>query len=162
MVTWSKRWLPSSRLTSFYGFLDNVCTSNWAPTYNHSVVTTTHVELLYRIDTVTSFNFGRLIFNKVTFFAKSPAQAWSLPFPSLIHQILLSQGVLIINSDRLSGPPNFFIIALHILRLDKRVVDLPIPLPLLLVPQIPLLLQLILLWLMSQQMCSLMSCRLLL
>lgn len=82
-TTWVDR-LPSSRLTSFYGFLHKVYTYNWATSNNHSIITTAHAKLLYQTGVGLEFNLGQLIFDEVTFFAVSLAAMWSLPFPSLI------------------------------------------------------------------------------
>lgn len=62
ITAWMER-LPSSQLSSLYGFLHKVCTYNWALSNNHSIVTSTHAKLLYQIGVGLQFNMGYLIFD---------------------------------------------------------------------------------------------------
>lgn len=102
-----------------------MCTTNWAPSNNHSIVTSTHVKLLYQIGAGLAFNLGELIFDEITFFTASPSKT----FPSLIYTLLHKQGVYANDIERLSALPGYFTISHPLLREDTRVVDLPLVYP---------------------------------
>ena len=64
------------------------------PTTFKSFVTLKQAELMYKIQRGLSVDLGQRIFDQLLFFSKdeNKISALGIPFPSLIYQILLSQG----------------------------------------------------------------------
>jgi hypothetical protein len=86
--------VPASLLKESYAILFKIATSNWLPTTFKSSVTLGHAKLIYKIQRGLSIDLGQRIFDQLLFFSKdeNKINALGIPFPSLIYQIMLSQG----------------------------------------------------------------------
>ncbi|KAL3640789.1 hypothetical protein CASFOL_015757 [Castilleja foliolosa] len=122
-ITKWKEQLPAAKLTSFFSVLHKIAVFNWIPSKNSTVITRPQAQLLYRLGTGMKFNFGQMVFDLVTKFAQSTVVS-SLLFPSLIFNLLETQGCAVLEGDVLTAEAEFFTIRTHLLKGD-RVVDLP-------------------------------------
>ncbi|XP_012836828.1 PREDICTED: uncharacterized protein LOC105957453 [Erythranthe guttata] len=67
--------------------------SNWFPTTHNAILNPTQAEFLWCITHDLKINIGKLIFNQIGALANSQTEREHLPFPSLIYQLLIKQGL---------------------------------------------------------------------
>ncbi|KAL3616128.1 hypothetical protein CASFOL_040018 [Castilleja foliolosa] len=74
---WKEQFL-AARLTSLYSVLHKIAIFNWVPSKNSTVVTRPQAQLLYRLGRGIHFNFGQMVFDIVTRFARGDAEFFTL------------------------------------------------------------------------------------
>lgn len=116
--------LADASLTSLFYVLHKTAIRNWTPSTNSTNVTRPHVLVLHAIGTGSTFNFGRHVFDSVMAFADGGLKSTSLPFPSLIYSILVSQGFVPHVNETRSGEVDKLKLAPGLLK-GNRKLDLP-------------------------------------
>ncbi|XP_012845373.1 PREDICTED: uncharacterized protein LOC105965377 [Erythranthe guttata] len=112
-----------SKLTQLYSVLFKIGISNWFPTTHNATLNPTQAEFLWCITHDFKINIGELIFNQIGALANSHTEREHLPFPSLIYQLLIKQGLPTRDATLLDPPGRP--ITIHGKVLSEHFADLP-------------------------------------
>ncbi|XVE68338.1 hypothetical protein DITRI_Ditri09bG0060000 [Diplodiscus trichospermus] len=96
----------SSDFTMKYVVLHKIAISNWNPAKHTSKVYESLAQLLYKVGTGMPFDLGQHIFDIIMVYSESRNSFGTLPFPSLIYQLLMSQHNIKTSRDKLTNPDN--------------------------------------------------------
>ncbi|KAI3443670.1 hypothetical protein Pfo_000335 [Paulownia fortunei] len=84
--------LHSDIIKADSGRFGQAAMTNWTPTANHTVLVKDQAIILYCIGTGHPYDLGRHIMRTITKHAEVKTTTGHLPFPSLIYNMLMSQG----------------------------------------------------------------------
>ncbi|XP_012853828.1 PREDICTED: uncharacterized protein LOC105973352 [Erythranthe guttata] len=112
-----------SKLTQLYSVLFKIGISNWFPTTHNATLNPTQAEFLWCITHDLKINIGELIFTQIGALANSRTEREHLPFPSLIYQLLIKQGLPTRDATLLDPPGRP--ITIHGKVLSEHFADLP-------------------------------------
>ncbi|XP_012827976.1 PREDICTED: uncharacterized protein LOC105949227 [Erythranthe guttata] len=125
-----KKWpgpksaLHVSKLTQLYSVLFKIGISNWFPTTHNATLNPTQAEFLWCITHDHKINIGDLIFNQIGVLANSRTEREHLPFPSLIYQLLIKQGLPTCDATLLDPPGRP--ITIHGKVISEHFADMPV------------------------------------
>ncbi|XP_057770899.1 uncharacterized protein LOC130990691 [Salvia miltiorrhiza] len=92
LKSWTSKFAAST-LSWKYSVLHKIVVYNWLPSKNTTALTKEQAEFIFKVGKPLAFNFGEHVFVNISRAAFKSTGGSMLPFPSLIYNLLVKQGL---------------------------------------------------------------------